>query len=97
MKKLFYAVYLLTIFDVACTAAGLRLGVITEGNPILTGVMANSPELAAAGLCIVVGAVLLWLYSVRKKIRWLIPALAAIATIKLAVVGMHLFWIATII
>lgn len=95
--RLFVLIFLLTLSDAVCTAAGMRLGVIAEANPLLRGLMTAHPELTSAGVCVFVGAILCIMYPVREQVRWLGSALSAVAVIKLAVLGMHLGWILQIV
>ncbi len=96
-RRLFVLIFLLTLADAACTAAGMYLGVITEANPLLRGLMTAHPALTAGGVCVFVGGLLLLMYSVRAQVKWLGSALSALAVVKLAVLGMHLGWILQIV
>lgn len=82
----------LTVTDAICTAAGLRLGVISEENPLLSTCVTASPELTGVLVCGAVGVLLLWLYSVRERVRWITLPLAGVAAAKLAVLGLHFAW-----
>lgn len=97
MRKLLIAILTLTAADAACTAAGLRLGTIQEGNPLLCHVMTAHPVMTGAAVCVAVAALMLWLYSVRERVRWIGPALVGVVAVKLAVMGMHIHWIITIL
>jgi hypothetical protein len=95
-RKVFVQIFVLTLTDAICTAIGMRLGVITEANPLLRDVMTASPILASMGVCLLVGALLYFLYLFRGRVKWLGPALYAVTAVKLAVLGMHFAWVSQI-
>lgn len=92
MKRILLLIFALTILDAACTAAGLRLGAITEANPLMATMTAH-PTLTGTAACVGTAALLLWLYSVRERVRWLGPALVGVSAVKLGVMGLHMHWI----
>lgn len=49
-KRILLIVFLLTVADAVCTAAGLRLGAITEGNPLMAAPMYAAPGITAAAV-----------------------------------------------
>ena len=97
MKKLFIAIYILTIADIACTVTGVHMGYITEANPILQGLMHTSPILTGAAMCVLIGTVLYGLYRVRQRIRWLGYVMGGMAAVKVMVIGLHAGWIIQIV
>lgn len=97
MQKSLKLILALTAADAVCTVAGLRLGAITEGNPLLAAPMTVAPELTAAAVCAAVAGLTAWLYSVRGRAPWLGTALAFVAGIKLWVMALHFRWIAEVL
>jgi hypothetical protein len=97
MKKLFILVFILTVVDAICTAVGVHLGCVEEANPFFQSMIMSHPVLAASAVCAGVGAVLYGMYLVRNKVRFMAPLIIGLLIIKLAVVGMHIGWMAQII
>lgn len=97
MKKLFIAIYILTIADITLTAAGVRMGYITEANPVLQGMMHTCPILTGTVMCVLIGAVMYGVYRARDKIRWLRYPMGGMLVVKMAIIGLHAGWIIQII
>lgn len=97
MKKLFLLVYLLTIFDAAATAAGVKLGVIEEANPLICRIMTCHPVLSAVSLSAVIGAALYVIYKVRNRVHWLAYAMCGVLVVKIWVIYLHINWITQVI
>lgn len=97
MRRLIILILALTVADAVCTAAGLSMGVISEANPILSGIFPASPVLSCAALCVFVAVLLRLLYFLQDRVKWLKNALTAVAAVKLVVLGMHFAWIARVI
>ncbi len=93
IKHVLFFILALTAMDAACTAAGLRLGAIEERNPLLCRVMTAHPVMTGAAVCMAVTALMLWLYSVRERVRWIGPALIGVAAVKIGILALHLQWI----
>lgn len=89
----YYIVFLLTVLDIVFTAAGLKLGVIIEANPILNYFISVSMELTFLCILAYVAAALIFMYKVSPGIYWLNPALAGLAAVKLYTVVLHVSWI----
>lgn len=90
MKSIFIGIYLLTVFDAAATAIGIKQGYLNEANPLLRELVSTMPAVSCTCLCLLVGLFLLFLYRLRNRIRWLGYALSAILLVKMVVFGMHL-------
>ena len=97
MKKLFITIYILTIADISLTVTGVRMGYITEANPVLQSAMHASPILTGIVMCAVIGAVLYGLYRVRQRIRWIGYVMGGMAAVKVMVIGLHAGWIIQIV
>ncbi|HWR61701.1 MAG TPA: DUF5658 family protein [Clostridia bacterium] len=96
MKKyqlVYYAVFLLTVLDVVFTAEGLKLGAITEANPVVDYLMGLSVGLAFFCILAYVGAALLLIYRLSSDIRWLNAVMAGLAGIKLCILALHIQWV----
>lgn len=89
----YYGIYLLTVLDAAFTVAGLKLGVITEGNPILNQYIESYMGLTVFGVLAYVGISLIFIYKASKGIPWLNAALAGLTGIKVYTVLLHIRWI----
>ncbi len=87
------AIFLLTLADAACTVAGVRLGVISEGNPIIRAAMHAYPVWAGAAACAYTGALLSLVYRYGPRARCTVPLLVGLFAVKTAVMGLHLGWI----
>lgn len=92
-KVLFVSIFAMTILDLGLTATGIRRGTIGEGNPLLEKMFHASPEMSAVILAVLVGLLLLLMYKVQYRIKWINLALVGLFVIKLAVLGLHLNWI----
>lgn len=83
----------LTAADCACTASGVRMGAITEANPLFLGWMSISPEYTVSLTFAGVSAMVLIVYILGSRVPWSGTALAGLAAAKLAVLGLHFGWI----
>ena len=97
MKKLFVAIYILTIIDVVCTVAGLKAGFITEANPLMQNFIESVPVIAGAFVLVGVAALLYLIYRFRHKVKWLPYALAGVVAVKVVIMGMHIGWITQVL
>ena len=84
---------LLTFGDALCTMAGIRLGVIAEGNPLLSTAVQQSPEITCAGVFAYTAVLLAVVARFGHRARSTVPLLAVLCAVKLAVMGLHLGWI----
>lgn len=89
---IYIMVFALTILDVAFTAIGLRLGIITEANPIVGYFLKLSAGLTFLGILSYVGGALLLIYRLSPGIRWLNIIMAGLAGIKLYTLILHMQW-----
>lgn len=96
IRLLITAIFLMTLADAACTATGVSLGVIGEGNPIFSTVMEEYPVYTAAAVCVYTGILLTLLYRFGMRCRCTVPLLAGLSSVKVAVIGLHLGWIAAL-
>lgn len=93
IRILIWAIFLLTLADAVCTAAGVSLGIILEGNPIMQAPMHEHPVFTAALVCLYVGALLALIGKFSSRCRYILPLLAVVFAVKVAVIGLHLGWI----
>jgi hypothetical protein len=92
MKRLFICVFILTLLDGAATAAGIRLGYLEEANPVIGSLADTQPFITCFGVCLFVGVLLLILYILRNRIRWMGYAISAVLVVKTALVFIHIFF-----
>lgn len=92
-KRVLLLILVLTAMDAVCTAAGLRLGVIAEGNPLMAAPMYAAPGITAAAVCAGTAALLALIWRLRRRVPWAGAALLGVLAVKLGVVGLHLRWI----
>ncbi len=92
-RILILAIFLLTLADAACTAAGVSLGIILEGNPIMQVPMHEHPVFTAALVCLYVGVLLALLEKFSSRCRYIVPLLTVVFLVKVAIIGLHLGWI----
>jgi dolichol kinase len=97
MKKLFVAIYGLTILDAISTIIGVQLGVVEEANPFVQAAMTNQPILTGLVVCLLIGAVLYGVYGVRHRIRWLAYAMGGVLAVKVVIMGLHIGWITQVL
>ena len=97
MKKLFIAIYILTILDAISTITGVQLKLVEEANPFVQAVMTNQPILTGIVVCLAIGAVLYGIYRVRHKIRWLAYAMGGVLAVKIGIMALHISWITQIV
>lgn len=95
-KRVLLLIFFLTAIDSAYTAAGLRLGVIAEGNPLMAAPMYAAPGITAAAVCAGTAAMLALIWRLRRRVPWAGAALLGVAAVKLGVVGLHVYWILTL-
>ena len=96
-KWIYIAIFVLTICDAIFTTLGVKAGFIEEANPLIQFTFHATPEAAGAGIIVFVGAMLLLIYHYRQRIRWINYGLAAMAIVKLGVLGLHASWVSQII
>ncbi|SMC39447.1 DUF5658 family protein [Papillibacter cinnamivorans] len=90
---IFIFILTITVMDAVCTAAGIRLGVIAEGNPLMAAPMYAAPGITAAAVCAGTAALLALIWRLRRRAPWAGAALLSVLAVKLGVVGLHLYWI----
>lgn len=93
IRLLILAIFLLTLADAACTAAGVSLGIIFEGNPIMCTPMQEYPVFTAVLVCLYVGVLLALIDRFSARCRYILPMLAIVLAVKVAVIGLHIGWI----
>ena len=94
MKKWIYiSIFAMTIADAIFTTLGVKDGVIEEANPVLQQLFRASPELAALLVVLGVGLLMLLIYKVRHKIRWINYGLGVMFAVKLGILALHFRWI----
>lgn len=86
-------IFLLTVLDIVFTVNGLKLGIISEGNPILSYFIESYTGITVFCVLTYVGAALILIYKASSKIRWLNTVLAGMTGIKVYTVALHLRWI----
>lgn len=96
-KALYVLILALTIIDVALTSIGIKTGFVEEANPTLQALYAISPVFASAVIVVFVGLILLMIYKVQHRIKWVNRGLMIIFAVKIAVLGFHFSWIAQVI
>ncbi|WP_442886068.1 DUF5658 family protein [Desulfotomaculum sp. 1211_IL3151] len=84
---------LLTLLDLLLTHYGISLGVIKEGNPLLSWLFSNEPVFTMVGAFCFVSSACLFLYRVYHRISWLPSALKLIMVTKLGVMILHCRWL----
>ena len=94
IQYLVITIFLLTLADAACTFAGISLGFITEGNPILASVMQQSPGLTCLAAIFYTTVLLAVIRRFGHLCRVTVPLLAGLTAVKAAVIGMHVYWMA---
>lgn len=90
------ALIILTALDLACTAIGLSMGVVTEANPIL----ARLYDWSLIGTCIIIFifvALLVVFINKYKHIKWVQYSTYGIIIVKLLVMLLHINWIMLVI
>jgi len=98
MKAWIYvAIFIMTIADAIFTTLGVKDGVIEEANPLLQQLFHASPELAAVLVVLGVGLLLLLVYKVQHKIRWIGYGLGVMFAVKLWILLLHFNWIAQVV
>ncbi len=90
---IYFIVFILTILDVALTAEGIKLGVITEANPIIAYFLVRSLGLTCFCILVYVGGALLLIYRLSPGIRWLNATMAGLAGLKLYTLVLHMQWL----
>jgi hypothetical protein len=91
-----WAIVLLGGLDVAATAWGLHIGVIEEANPLLAsmlGAMGGWAWFATFALS-ALAAVVLW--CLRRRCRFVPPAMWLILTARVLAIGLHIRWIVVV-
>lgn len=88
---------ILSLIDIACTYAGVSVGAIQEGNPLI----ACGFERSVVGTCLVailfISICLYILDKYRKQYKWVDGALYVIIIMKVIIVLMHTYWIINVI
>ena len=84
---------ILSLIDIACTYAGVSVGAIQEGNPII----AWGFERSLVGTCLVaailIAVCLMALKQYMTRFRWTRIVMAGLVGIKVFVVLLHVTWI----
>jgi len=97
MKKLFIAIYILTVLDAISTITGVQLKVVEEANPFVQAAMTNRPVLTGLVVCLTIGAVLYGIYRIKDRIRWLTYAMGGVLAVKAVIMGLHVGWITQVL
>lgn len=90
MRKLVLIIIVLSIFDAAATAAGISLNYIREANPVIGSLVMCDPFAASTLACLLAVALLILIYSFRKRIRWIKYGLTLILAVKAMILCLHL-------
>lgn len=90
---IYFIIFILTILDLIFTAKGIKLGVITEANPIIAYFIERSLGLTFFCIMAYVGGALLLIYRLSPGIWWLNATLAGLAGIKLYALVLHMQWL----
>jgi len=96
-KWIYISIFIMTIADAIFTALGVKDGVIEEANPLLQSMFHASPELAAALVVVGVGLLLLLIYKVQHRIKWIGYGLGVMFAVKLWILLLHFNWIAQVV
>jgi len=84
---------ILSLIDIACTYAGVSVGAIQEGNPII----AWGFEQSVIGTCLVAAMLIaVCLYVLKQymdRFKWTRYVVAGLVGVKVFVVLMHALWI----
>lgn len=87
------AIAILSLIDIACTYAGVSVGAIQEGNPII----AWGFERSIVGTCLVaavlIAVCLMVLKRYMSRFRWTRFVVAGLVGVKAFVVLLHVNWI----
>jgi hypothetical protein len=76
---------------------GLSLGVIAEGNPVWRDLMSENPVATAAAAVALTAALLAVVYRFRRRCAYVVPLLTGLWAIRIAVIGLHLFWLLALV
>ena len=89
-------IYILSLIDIACTYAGVSVGAIQEGNPII----AWGFERSVIGTCLVAAVLIAVCLMVLKqyitRFMWTRYVVAGLVGVKAFVVVLHCVWIFTL-
>lgn len=91
MKFAFITIFILTVADAICTAVGVINGWLIEGNVLLARAVTDSPILACSATALAVGLLLLWIWNIKDKIKWLKYPIIIILCEKIIIMVMHVF------
>lgn len=97
MRRLIIIALLLSLGDAICTAIGVSMGVISEGNPIWRSFMHAQPLLAALAALACTSGLLAVVYKFGIRCRCTLPLLAGLCVVKSTVMGMHIDWISQVL
>jgi hypothetical protein len=89
VRRLITAVLLLTVADIVLTLTGLHHGYLAELNPLMRFVLESPVYLKYVLPCYLLLCFAV-LYYHAEAVRWLGPAVAALALLKIAVLLKHL-------
>lgn len=87
---------MLSLGDAVCTAGGISLGFISEGNVLLRPLADSRPIAAALTTFAYTGILLSVVYKLGTRCRFTVPLLIGVCIVKLAVMGIHLLWMLSI-
>jgi len=92
-KWIYLIIWVLTFFDIALTYTGVKIGFIEEANPLWNYAYTHYPEaISIILLCAVTGLILL-IYKVQHKIKWIGYGLGVLLAAKLYISFLHIHWI----
>ena len=84
---------ILSLIDIACTYAGVSMGAIQEGNPIIAWGFERS-IIGTCVICTMLIAVCLWvLKQYMNRFKWTRYVVAGLVGVKIIVVILHCVWI----
>ena len=87
---------MLSLGDAVCTAGGITMGLISEGNALLRPLADSRPIAASLAAFVYTGILLSVVYKLGMRCRFTVPLLIGVCIVKLAVMGIHLVWILSI-
>lgn len=96
LKPLLLLILLHSLADAVCTATGISIGVISEGNPLLTAINSR-PMLGCFAAFVYTSGLLFVIYKLGDRCRFTMPLLIGLCAVKIAVMGLHVIWIGALL
>lgn len=94
MRKLITIIILLSVIDAAATIAGIEFNYISEANPVIASLVIQDPFMVCTFACLLAVVLILLIYRLQKRIRWIKYSLYMILTVKAVIVCLHVTIIA---